>query len=311
MNRLDMNLIIALEAILRLRSVTAAAGELNLTQPAVSQALRRLREHFDDPIVSLAGRRMRPTEFGEQLFVAATQLLNETRHFSQMRPGFDPASTERKFSIIASDFVLKVLFAPLLPVLAREAPGVTLQMVPIDAPSDARFQRGEVDFAVIPDRFLYDGHPHRLLFTDDFVCVLSEDHPDIADSMSAETYLSLRHVITEFGGTWRGSHFEQWALDTAIELNVACSVPSFAMLADCLVGTPYVATMHRSLWNSLPPGTGLRAVPHPLPVPRISENLQWHEIREFDSSVRWFRDLVIRVAREQFPDTEAEPVSGP
>lgn len=300
LNRLDMNLIIALEAILRLRSVTAAAGELNLTQPAVSQALRRLREHFDDPIVNLIGRRMQPTEFGEQLFVAATQLLNETRHFSQMRPGFDPLRTERKFSIIASDFVLKVLFAPLLPRLAREAPGVTLQMVPIDAPSDARFQRGEVDFAVIPDRFLYTDHPHRHLFDDDFIVVVAEDHPEVSDRMSAETYLSQRHVITEFGGTWRGSHFEQWILDKAIDLKVACSVPSFSMLADCLVGTPFVATMHRSLWNSFPPGLGLRAVPHPLPVPPISENLQWHAIREFDSSVRWFRDLVIQTARERF-----------
>lgn len=298
LNRLDMNLIIALEAILRLRSVSAAAFELHLTQPALSQALRRLRDHFEDPIVAQVGRQMQPTEFGLQLLEAATQLMNDTRHFSQMRPGFDPATATRRFSIIASDFVLKVLFAQLLPRLAKEAPGVSLQMVPIDAPSDARFHRGEVDFAVIPDRFLYKDHPHRHLFTDDFICVISADHPQIGESMDAATYLSQRHVVTEFGGTWRGSHFEQWIEDTRVELDVACSVPSFSLLADCLRGTPWVATMHRSLWASLPAEMGLRAVPMPLPVPPISENLQWHATREFDTSVQWFRDLVIDCARD-------------
>lgn len=294
-----MNLIIALEAILRLRSVTGAAAELNLTQPALSQSLKRLRDHFGDPIVNLAGRRMQPTEFGEQLFVAATQLLNETRHFAQMRPGFDPAQTERRFTIIASDFVLKVLFAPLLPRLAREAPGVSLQMVPIDAPSDARFQRGEVDFAVIPDRFLYRDHPHEPLFDDDFVCVVDAGNKAIGETLDAATYFAHRHVITEFGGTWRGSHFEHWIADNAITLNVACRVPSFAMLADCVAGTPFIATMHRSHWNSLPRDMGLRALKHPLPVPRISENLQWHASRGFDSSVTWFRELVVDTAHKR------------
>lgn len=299
LNRLDMNLIIALEAILRLRSVSAAASELYLTQPALSQALRRLRDHFGDPIVSQVGRQMVPTEFGEQLHLATTQLLNDTRHFSQMRPDFDPATATRRFSIIASDFVLKVLLGPLMPRLAVEAPGVSLQLVPIDAPSDQRFQRGEVDFAVIPDRFLYPDHPHQHLFDDDFVCVFWEDHPDIGTVLSTETYLAMRHVVTEFGGTWRGSHFEQWIADHKISLDVACSVPSFTLLAECLRGTPWIATMHRSLWAALPRGSGLRALPMPLAVPPISENLQWHAMRGSDRSIQWFRDLVVSSAQNR------------
>ena len=292
LDRLDMNLIIALEAILRLRSVTAAAAELHLTQPALSQALRRLRDHFEDPIVRQVGRQMLPTEFGHQLGRAAAQLLNDTRHFSQMRPGFDPAKMRRRFSIIASDFILKVLIAPMLPALAKESPGVSLQMVPIDGPSDASFQRGEIDFAVIPDRFLYPDHPHLHLFNDDFVCVIWQHHPSIGETIEAQTYLSTRHVVTAFGGTWRGSHFEQWIDDSGLELDVACSVPSFTMLAECLRGTPWIATMHRRLWEALPMESGLRAVPMPLAVPPISENLQWHASREADSSVRWMRDRI-------------------
>jgi LysR family nod box-dependent transcriptional activator len=300
LDRLDMNLIIALEAILRLRSVTLAANELRLTQPALSQALRRLRDHFGDPIVRQVGRQMQPTEFGEQLGRAATQLLNDTRHFSQMRPGFDPAKMRRRFSIIASDFVLKVLIAPMLPELARESPGVSLQLVPIDGPSDASFQRGEIDFAVVPSRFLYPEHPHVHLFEDDFVCVLWENHPTIGDAMDTSTYLSMRHVVTAFGGSWRGSHFEQWIDDKGLELDVACSVPSFTMLAECLRGTPWIATMHRRLWESLPPGSGLRAVPMPLDVPPISENLQWHASREANASIAWMRDRIVSWAQGGF-----------
>lgn len=297
LNRLDMNLIIALEAILRLRSVTTAAEELHLTQPALSQALRRLRDYFDDPIVNMVGRRLQPTEFGLQLLPAATRLLHETRHLSQMRPGFDPATAQRRFSVVASDYVTRVLFTPMLQKLSREAPGISLQMVPIDAQSDSGFKRGELDFVVVPERFLYREHPSHCLYEDDFVCVISEDHPTIGTSLTAEAYLAHRHVVTEFGGRWRGSHFEEWIEENAIALDVAASVPSFSLLADCIVGTPFIATMHRRLWASLPQSMGLRALPHPLPVPGISENLQWHGSREFDSSIIWFRDFLIEAAQ--------------
>jgi LysR family transcriptional regulator, nod-box dependent transcriptional activator len=293
LDRLDLNLIIALEAILRLRSVSGAASELNLTQPAMSRSLGRLREHFRDPIVFQVGRQMQPTEFGARLYRTGGRLLNEVRNFSQMRPDFDPTQARRTFSLMASDFVLKVWIAPMLARLSEAAPGVSLSVVPIDQTSDARFTRGEIDFAVVPDRFLFAEHPHRFMFSDAFVCVFWAGNTAIGDTLDVDTYLSLRHVVTTFGSAWRGSHFEHWMEERQEPLKVACSLPSFSLLADCLTGTPWIATIHRSLWDSLPEGVPLRALPHPLPLPEIVENLQWHRSRQDDDSIAWMRDFIL------------------
>ncbi|PCH98253.1 MAG: hypothetical protein COB84_02485 [Rhodobacteraceae bacterium] len=303
LDRLDLNLIIALEAILRKRSVSDAAKELRLTQPALSRALGRLREHFEDPIVEQVGRKMIPTEFGLALYETSTHLLNATRHFGQMRPEFTPSTAQRNFKVMATDYVVRVLLAPALARLTKIAPDVSLTVLPVDVQASEEFQRGEVDFVIVPNRFLNDEHPHMALFTDEFVCVFCQNHPTIKGSLDRETFLSLRHAATAFGSNWQGSHFEQWISGQQISLKTTISLPSFTLLPECLPGTPLVATIHRSLWESLPENSGLRALPVPLPIPQITENLQWHRTRSNDLATCWMRDFLIEAAAKHCSDS--------
>lgn len=299
LENLDLNLIVALEAIIRLRSVSAAAEELNLTQPALSRALARLRDHFADQIVVSSGRQMIPTEFGSSLFEAARRLLHETRTFAQMRPDFDALAARREFSVVASDYVIRVFFTRALPRLATAAPGIILRFLSIDVSADTMFSRGEIDFYVGPDMIMNSEHPYAPLFRDDFVCVAWRDHPEIGDVLDRETYLRQHHVTTAFGVNARDSHFEKFLNDEGIALKVAMSAPNFVLLPECVVGTPYLATIHARMARQLPRELPLKVFPLPIHVPPITENLRWHRLRQHDKASMWMRNFLFDVAREE------------
>jgi LysR family nod box-dependent transcriptional activator len=304
-DNLDMNLIVALEAILRLRSVTAAAEELNLTQPAVSRALGRLRFHFDDQIVVPAGRQMVPTEFGEDLQGLVQQLLEEMRVFVDMRPHFDPASARRDVTINASDYVIRVFLAQAARRLAEVAPGLRLRFVTIDSTTDAMFEQTEVDFRIVPAMALMPDHPSALLFGDEFVCVAWEDNPHIGGSLDAETYLGLKHVTTAFGSRGRDSHFERMLKDHRVNIDIAMSMPNFVLLPECVVGTPYIATIHARVAAMLPKSLPVRTFPLPIHIPPVVEYLQWHHLRSHDSASRWIRQFLLGMAEEMSGTFEA------
>lgn len=298
LDNLDMNLILALEAILRLRSVSAAAEELNLTQPAVSRALGRLRFHFDDQIVVPAGRQMVPTEFGQNLHGLAQQLLEEMRVFVDMRPHFDPATARREVTINASDYVIRVFLAEAARRLSTIAPGVRLRFVTIDGTTDAMFEQTEVDFRIVPTMALMTDHPSGRLFEDGFVCVAWEGNPHIANGLTAETYLGLKHVTTAFGSRGRDSHFEHVLKDHRISIEIAMSMPSFVLLPECVVGTPYLATIHSRVAALLPPTLPVRTFPLPIAIPPVIEHLQWHHLRNHDSASRWIRQFLMTLAAQ-------------
>ena len=295
---LDLNLVIALEAILRLRSVSAAAMETHLTQPALSRSLARLREHFGDPLVLQAGRALVPTEFGASLHPHATRLLHEARAFSQRRAIFDPAREQREFSVICSDYVTLVLMARVLERLASLAPRITLRCISIDTSADALFSRGDIDFRIIPQIVLRGEYPHCLLFDDSFVSVVWNGNTDVGETLDMETFLRMRHVATAFGSLRYGSHLERFVESSRLALDIAMLVPNFALLPQLIVGTPYVATIHRRLAALLPHDLPIRILATPIAVPKLVQYLEWHPSREADMASIWMRSQIAAVAAE-------------
>ncbi len=295
---LDLNLILALEAIARLRSVSAAADELNLTQPALSRALGRLREHFGDELVVPVGRHMAPTAFGAEVAARAAELLLETRAFAQQRPGFEPSRAAREFSIAASDYVSSVFLTKALCRVAAEAPGISIHLASADIVNEAMIDRGDLDFVILPDMVLSPRHPRVELFTDTFVCAVWSGNPLIKDTLDYDTYKSLRHVSTTFGQGARDSHFERFLRTHQIAVRTAIAMPSFRQVPEFLIGTPYVATIHARLAKTLPPDMPLRFFPPPIDVPPLRETLQWHRTRQHDAASSWLRRLMQEVAQE-------------
>lgn len=301
---LDINLVIALEAIVRLRSVTAAGEEMGLSQPAMSRALGRLREHFADEIVVSIDRQMVPTEFGGELYEMAAGLLNDMRIFARQRPGFDPASVTRTFSIVASDYVMSVHLTQVMRELLSVAPGIALRIVSIDISTDAMFERGEVDFRIVPRMALDHDHPDALLFEDDFVCVAWTGNDQIGDTLDMETFLGLRHIVNAFGSNARDSHLENYLKANRVPIDVAVSLPNFKLLPEFVIGTPFIATIHRRLAQRLHPDLPLRYLHSPLDIPPIHEHLQWHKSRSRDVAVRWMRDFMLGCAHSTAAETD-------
>ena len=146
LEKLDLNLIVALEALMRLRSVSAAADELNITQSAVSSALKRARAHFENEIFYYDGRQMVPTPFGAELETIVPDMIGQLRSLSRMRSHRKLSDINRQFSIIASDYVAAVFLSNISRRLASIAPGITLSIIPLTDEAINRYHRGLIDF---------------------------------------------------------------------------------------------------------------------------------------------------------------------
>ena len=198
---LDLNLLVALDALLTHQNVTRAAEQLNLSQSALSGALARLREHFDDELVVPIGRRMEPTPLARTLAGPLHEILLKTRTLVTTTPTFDPQTSNRRISIIASDYSTEILMLDLLADIACEAPGIKISLEEHTTETFERFNRGEINFRIIPERFVFEGHPHERLFDDNYVCVAWKDNQQIGNQLTLEQYQTLQHVVRYSRGT--------------------------------------------------------------------------------------------------------------
>ena len=171
LNRLDLNLLVALDALLTGRSITRASERLHLSPSATSGALARLRTYFSDELLTQIGRRMVPTPLGESMQGAVRDCLLHVQQTVDTRPQFDPATSKRNFRIKMSDYVSTVLMPPALRRLQSEAPGVTFELLANDDEPWESLSRGEIDFLVLPQKFILPDHPAQVLFEEEYVCV--------------------------------------------------------------------------------------------------------------------------------------------
>ena len=192
-NRVDLNLLVYLDVLLRERNVTQAANQLNLSQPAMSNGLRRLRDLFDDPLLVRTSDGMTPTERALELEPLVRDILNKVDRAVQPTADFDPSTAQRVFRIMASDYTESTLLPLVLGRLRTEAPGISLDIM---TPSDVSFldvERGKVDMVI--NRF--DSMPqsfHQItVWNDTFSCLLSAGNPLLKD-FTLENYLKARHV---------------------------------------------------------------------------------------------------------------------
>lgn len=294
--RLDLNLLTALRALLTERNVTRAGEQLHVSQSAMSGMLARLREYFDDSLIVPVGRRMELTPLGEQLVFKVNDLMVRLDATLATRPEFDPATSRRQFSIVASDYVIQVLLLAVLREVHHEAPGITIEFRQPSNTAAADLENGEVDFVINPARFVTPNQASTVLFEDSYHLVVDAAHSQVGDSVDLAQFKSLRHVTLKINGR---PQFESWFLaehGTLPQADVV--VHSFGLLPQLVLGTSRVAVMHtrmalqvRAFWPQL------RLVPLAFEAPRLVETLQWHRYRDLDPGSQWLRDKMIAHAQ--------------
>jgi DNA-binding transcriptional LysR family regulator len=298
LSHFDLNLLRTLDVLLAERNVTRAAERLFVTQQAASGALQRLRQHFGDELLTRVGRHLEPTPLARSLIVPVRAALLAAQTALDTRPIFEPAEAEATCRIAMSDYSLLVLLPRLLQRMTSEAPKVRCVIEPLMNDSFDRLAMGDLDFCLTADDVrLYGSHrPNKRIcsepmFHDDFVCVVDPAKVDVAHGISLSTYRRLRHNSASFGEGITTIVEKAWAA-SKFEYDVAVTAPTFAALLFMLPGTSLIATAQRRLANTLAPRLGLAVTECPLKLPRLQENLMWHERSDQDPVHRFFRKML-------------------
>lgn len=285
---LDLNLLAALDKLLRLRSVSRAADEMSITQSAMSNALNRLRQYFDDPLLVQIGRKMELTPRAETLVLPVRDILVRIEATVAVRPDFDPKQSTRSVAIMVSDYTLFTLLPVLVRDLAKTAPMMQLKLKPQQSYPSAQLERGETDLLIAPSVFCSSDHPSEVLFEDPMMCVLDAENPAAAH-LDLETFASLPHVGMQppmAGKSYAGKILA----DSGLDAHMAVECFSLAALPELVKGTNRIALVQGRLANRMARSGGFTVLPPPLDLPPLEQRVQWHEMRGMDPALAWIRE---------------------
>jgi LysR family nod box-dependent transcriptional activator len=302
---LDLNLLVALDALFAERSVSRAGERLHLSQSATSGALARLREVFRDQLLVPVGRKMVLTPAAEALIEPVRNFLLQAEAILNNNPVFDPGSSTRKFRILMSDYVEAVLMAEALPRIGQFAPGIRFEFISnVEGGFDA-LERGEIDLSIAPTIRLSSEHPSEPLFEDEFICVMWAGNTRVKSAISLDEYLSLGHIVVRFGRHQELTTFDEWFMERlGHERRIEVTTTAFNLVPQLLVGTPRIATLHRRLAVFHQRYLPLKLVKPPFEIPTFQESMQWHKSRNRDPGTLWLRSMLKSVL-QQTPTGEA------
>lgn len=285
--RLDLNLLVALDALLTERSVSLAADRLCLSQSATSSALGRLRDYFGDELLVVKGRHMILTARAEELIEPVRAVLEQIRSTIAITPPFDPETTDRQVRIMASDYTTQVLLAVAFAQLERDAPRMRFEIQPMSISPIEAVERGAIDLLVTIDFAVSADHPSQFLFEDDYVVVGDANNSALKGEMSRERYFELGHVTARFGRAQMPA-FEEWfTRRQKQQRRIEVVAPSFLALPGLVLGTNRIVTMHRRLAEQVVLNHPLVMREMPFAIPPIREVVQWHITNNNDRALRW------------------------
>lgn len=293
LNQFDLNLLVALDALLRERSVTRAGVCLHLSQSTMSGSLARLRGLLGDELLVPVGRRMVLTPLAEQLVRPIRQALLDIRGALEAKPQFDPATAERHISIGASDYTSVVLMGDALRQAKSEAPNVTFELRPIGEETLAGLETADLDFCILPAYSVVPAHPFEVLFEETFTCIAWAGNKSIGSTISLDQYLTGGHVSAP-------GHVELFLRGAGYRRRIEVSTPSFTLVPYLVIGTARIGTIQTRVAHHHPRLLPLKILAPPVEIPPMTVMLHWHRIRDADPTFLWFRQ-VLRDAVARLP----------
>jgi DNA-binding transcriptional LysR family regulator len=304
LNKFDLNLLIALDALLQEKNVTRAAERVHVSQPAMSAALQKLRDYFSDPLLVRAGRELCLTPRGLSLVEPVREALLHVQATLGTQPTFDPATVVRSFTVIVRDHIVPRLMPVVLRRLLADAPRVQCAVEELTQTSLSRLEHGDSDLGVMidnPQLFGLQAFPQWLrvveLKTVRWVCVVCRDHPYIRDELTEELYVTMPHIVSKPQGPGV-SMLELTRRYSKVELDVRVTTQSAFELPFMVPGTPLIATVPESVATRLMPLLPIRSFAPPHEIADSREILVWHKRNESDPGHAWLRQLFIDSSRQ-------------
>jgi len=320
LSQVDLNLFVVLEAIYREGNITRAGQQLNLTQPAISHALKRLRDLLQDPLFVRQGPHMVPTPFTRNMIEQVRQALQLLEvNLSQSR-NFVPEDMRRNFHLSLWEYAEALILPPLMRRLAHEAPGMSITTFRAKRRDlETELASGSVDLAIDIPMTTSDRIRHKWLLNEPFAVIARHDHPAIKGKLDLDIYLAQRHIQVSsrrHGPSLIDVELSRRGLRRQVFLRAqhnltACMVVSMTDMLLTLPGRHAQLLLNSGLVNSDLPNKGLvnQILPFPLPAPRLEAHLYWHESVENDPANRWLREEIEKVLAPE-PRTPVAPRKG-
>tara|TARA_B100000767_G_C19762635_1_gene535942 strand:- start:180 stop:1127 length:948 start_codon:yes stop_codon:yes gene_type:complete len=304
--RIDLNLLVYLNTLLKERSVSRAAEKLGITQPAMSNALRRLRDLLGDPILVRTSSGMTPTERAKKMEPLVVEALSRAELALQPVDQFDPSTSVRTFRIMASDYIESTLLAPLLGRLNQLAPNVTLDVL---TPSDASFsdlERGDIDMAINRFDHLPDSFHQKSIWRDNFACLMGTNHSSL-DSLTLDAYLESQHIWVSKTGIGVGTgmspkHSQKlgWVDEALADIEKKRKITLFTrnyQVSNYLLNSKeLIATLPMRaalLWRNTP---GIHIAKPPFPIVPIEIKMAWSPVLHHNIAHKWLREEIKTLA---------------
>ncbi len=297
--RLDLNLLVTLEALLVEQNVTKAAARLHLSQPAVSAQLSRLRDVFDDPLLVPAQRGMTPTAKAVELLGPLRQALDQVRATVALQD-FEPAKARLTVTIACTDYLQAAVVKPLAVQLRTKAPGVRVALRNLDMGQlEAQMARGDVDLALMTPAAAPPSLRTRHLFDERYVLIGRRNHPRLRDAITVAEFAQLEHVIVSL----RGGDFET-PVDNALaalghKRQVVLSAASFLFVPEVVSQSDFVALVPERLVSDR--ADKLQLLAPPFPVEGFAVGIVWHERTHGHSGQRWIREAIVSLITRAGP----------
>lgn len=293
---LDLNLLVALDALITEAHVGRAAMRINLSQPAMSHALRRLRGMLDDPLLVRAGGRMELTPRALALRAPLREALDQVRGLFTVE-NFNPATSTRQFSLMMPDHLLNLIVAPLTEKIARSAPGVRLDVAAWRGPAIMTPELARsIDLVIACTADSFPAFHRQRLFADTDALAVRRGHPLGQKLKRLDGFLKARHVAV-VGRGQREDPIDGWLRENGVQRRIALTVPSYLQALHMAADTELVAFVPRRLIEAQAGSLGLQAVAPPLD-PGMDEEFMFHPTRaQGDAASLWLRKQVIAIGR--------------
>lgn len=292
-NKVDLNLLRVFDQLMVERSVSGVAESIGLSQPAVSNALQRLRKLFGDDLFQRTARGMQPTPLAEQLAEPIAYALDTIRSCMNYRVSFDPATSRRNFVLSVTDIGEMYFLPPLLARILDSAPGVTFSTVRNTSHTlKEDLEAGRVDLAMGNLPKLTNGFHRQRLFKQGIVCAFRKEHPLAKNKVvTLEEFSAYSHVVVVSAGTGHGE-IDRIIEQQGIERKIKLTVPHFIAVGHILQSTDLIATLPMRMVQRVAEPFGLSYLPHPAKLPQVSVDVFWHATVHRDAGNQWLRRMI-------------------
>ena len=304
-DRLDLNLLRVLDALLVGRNVTRTAEQLNVTPQAISNSLKRLRQEFDDPLLIRVGHGMELTPLAASLLEPLREALLRLEIALRQRPSFDPATTTRTFRLTMPHYHSFVLLPQVLRILAAEAPRISLQIQPSTRNDIAALEAGDIDFSLVEDGERSLINPRRAdqirrhpLVKDDFVCLVDRARFEPDSELAPDVYERLSHCVMRPTPDARMQVEREWQR-LGIAPHVSAIAPGYAVMTFILPDSGLVATLPRRVARVFARPFGLRTFECPVPLGHQRGELRWHRRNDGDPAHGYLCSTIRGVAARE------------